>query len=140
MNFGVGRGVGNRYGTPRPDLKKWSWKGSTSSSTSTRREREVVKRNLPTRIDLSPAPFLKVLKERLINRGGTLWRGLSFDCQVPEGIWKRPMDTSMSSLMIARGRLEKLKSIIVAERCRRGKNIILEANMKQWRKRWLESR
>jgi guanylate kinase len=28
--------------------------------------------------------------------------------------------------------LEKLKSIIVAERCRKGKNIIVEANIKQW--------
>jgi guanylate kinase len=33
------------------------------------------------------------------------------------------------------GALEKLKSIIVAERCRKSKNIILEANIKQWEER-----
>ncbi|MBP1696980.1 MAG: Guanylate kinase [Deltaproteobacteria bacterium] len=126
--------LGNRYGTPRPDLKKMELEGvDLLLDIDTQGAKKVVKEiSQPVLIYLLP-PSLRVLKERLINRGGDSLERVKFRLSSA----RRDMEEAYGyQYVIVNDRiedaLEKLKSIIVAERCRRGKNIILEANMKQW--------
>ena len=126
--------LGNRYGTPRPDLKKMELEGvDLLLDIDTQGAKKVVKEiSQPVLIYLLP-PSLRVLKERLINRGGDSLERVKFRLSSA----RRDMEEAYGyQYVIVNDRiedaLEKLKSIIVAERCRRGKNIILEANMKEW--------
>jgi guanylate kinase len=126
--------LGNRYGTPRPDLKKMELEGvDLILDIDTQGAKKVAKEiSQPVLIYLLP-PSLRVLKERLINRGGDSLERVKFRLSSA----KRDMEEAYGyQYVIVNDRiedaLEKLKSIIIAERCRRAKNIILEANMKQW--------
>ena len=126
--------LGNRYGSPRPDLKKMEIEGvDLILDIDTQGAKKVAKEiSQPVLIYLLP-PSLRVLKERLINRGGDSLERVKFRLSSA----RRDMEEAYGyQYVIVNDRiedaLEKLKSIIVAERCRRGKNIILEANMKQW--------
>lgn len=126
--------LGNRYGTPRPDLKKMEMEGvDLLLDIDTQGAKKVVKEiSQPVLIYLLP-PSLRVLKERLINRGGDSLERVKFRLSSA----RRDMEEAYGyQYVIVNDRiedaLEKLKSIILAERCRRGKNVILEANMKQW--------
>jgi guanylate kinase len=86
----------------------------------------------PVLIYLLP-PSLKVLRERLINRGVDSFEMVKFrlsnarrDMEEAYGYHYVIINDSIEDA------IEKLKSIIIAERCRRGKNLILEENKRQW--------
>jgi len=126
--------LGNRYGTPRPDLKKMELEGvDLILDIDTQGAKKVTKEIAqPVLIYLIP-PSLRVLKERLINRGVDSLERVKFrlsharkDMEEAYGYHYVIVNDSIEDA------LEKLKSIIIAERCRRNKNAILEANIKQW--------
>jgi len=78
-------------------------------------------------------PSLRVLRERLINRGMDSLERVKFrlsdarkDMEEAQGYHYVIINDRMEDA------LEKLKSILVAERCRKGKSMILAAIMKQW--------
>jgi guanylate kinase len=126
--------LGNRYGTPRPDLKKMELEGvDLILDIDTQGSKKVAKEiSQPVLVYLLP-PSLRVLKERLINRGVDSPERVKFRLSSA----RRDMEEARGyQYVIVNDRLEdaleKLKSIIIAERCRRSKNIILEANMKEW--------
>jgi len=126
--------LGNRYGSPRPDLKKMEIEGvDLILDIDTQGAKKVAKEIAqPVLIYLLP-PSLRVLKERLINRGMDSLERVKFRLSNA----RRDMEEAYGyQYVIVNDRiedaLEKLKSIMIAERCRRAKNIILEANMKQW--------
>jgi guanylate kinase len=86
----------------------------------------------PVSIYLLP-PSLRVLKDRLVNRGVDSPERVKFRWSSA----RRDMEEAYGyQYVIVNDRiedaLEKLKSIIVAERCRRAKNIVLESIMKEW--------
>jgi guanylate kinase len=126
--------LGNRYGTPRPDLKKIELDGvDLILDIDTQGAKKVTKEIAqPVLIYLLP-PSLKVLRERLIKRGVDSLERIKFrlsnarrDMEEAYGYHYVIVNDSIEDAF------EKLKSIIVGERCRRGKNRILEANIKQW--------
>jgi len=126
--------LGNRYGSPRPDLKKMEIEGvDLILDIDTQGAKKVAKEiSQPVLIYLLP-PSLRVLKERLINRGMDSLEMVKFRLSNA----RRDVEEAYGyQYVIVNDRiedaLEKLKSIMIAERCRRAKNIILEANMKQW--------
>jgi guanylate kinase len=126
--------LGNRYGTPRPDLKKMELEGvDLILDIDTQGAKKVTKEIAqPVLIYLLP-PSLRVLRERLINRGVDSLERVKFRLSNA----RKDMEEAYGyHYVIINDRiddaLEKLKSIIVAERCRRGKNITLETNIKQW--------
>ena len=126
--------LGNRYGTPRPDFKKMELEEvDLILDIDTQGAKKVVKEiGQPVLIYLLP-PSLRVLRERLINRGMDSLERVKFrlsnarkDMEEARGYHYVIINDRMEDA------LEKLKSIIVAERCRKGKSMILAANMKQW--------
>ena len=126
--------LGNRYGTPRPDLKKMEAEGvDLILDIDTQGAKKVVKEiDQPILIYLLP-PSLKVLRERLINRGVDSLEMVKFrlsnagrDMEEATGYHYVIVNHQMEDA------IEKLKSIILAERCRRGKHLILEENKRQW--------
>jgi guanylate kinase len=126
--------LGNRYGTPRPDLKKMELEAvDLILDIDTQGAKKVTKEIAhPVLIYLLP-PSLRVLRERLINRGVDSLERVKFRLSNA----RRDMEEACGYHYVIindtlEDALEKLKSIIVAERCRRGKNIILEATIKQW--------
>ena len=126
--------LGNRYGTPRPDLKKMEAEGvDLILDIDTQGAKKVVKEiDQPILIYLLP-PSLKVLRERLVNRGVDSLEMVKFrlsnagrDMEEAYGYHYVIVNHQMEDA------IEKLKSIILAERCRRGKHLILEENKRQW--------
>jgi guanylate kinase len=126
--------LGNRYGTPRPDFKKLELEGvDLILDIDTQGAKKVMKEiGQPVLIYLLP-PSLRVLKERLVNRGGDSLEMVKFrlsnarrDIEEANGYHYVIVNDSVEDA------LKKLKSIIIAERCRRGKDLILEKNKKEW--------
>ncbi len=126
--------LGNRYGTPRPALKKLeSERMDLILDIDTQGGRKVKNAIAqPVLIYLLP-PSLKVLKERLINRGVDSLEMVKFrlssarrDMEEAEGYHYVIVNDSVEEAV------EKLKSIIIAERCRRSKHLILEENKRGW--------
>jgi guanylate kinase len=126
--------LGNRYGTPRPDLKKLKSEGiDFILDIDTQGAKKVMKEiDQPVLIYLLP-PSLKVLRERLINRGVDSLEMVKFrlsnarrDMEEAYGYHYVIINDSIEDA------IEKLKSIIIAERCRRDKKLILEENKRQW--------
>jgi guanylate kinase len=126
--------LGNRYGTPWPDFKKLELEGvDLILDIDTQGAKKVMKEiGQPVLIYLLP-PSLKVLKERLVNRGGDSLEMVKFrlsnarrDIEEAHGYHYVIVNDSMEDAV------KKLKSIIIAERCRRGKDLILEENKREW--------
>jgi guanylate kinase len=126
--------LGNRYGTPRPDLKKLESEGiDLILDVDTQGAKKAMKEiDQPILIYLLP-PSLKVLKERLLNRGVDSLEMVKFRLSnarkdIEEAYWYH--------YVVVNDRIgdaiEKLKSIIISERCRRNKNLIIEENKRQW--------
>ena len=126
--------LGNRYGTPRPDLKKLESEGiDLILDVDTQGAKKAMKEiEQPLLIYLLP-PSLKVLRERLSNRGVDSLEMVKFRLSnarrdIEEAYWYH--------YVIVNDRIgdaiEKLKSIIISERCRRNKNLIIEENKRQW--------
>jgi len=126
--------LGNHYGTPRPDLKKLESDGiDLILDIDTQGAKKAIKEiDLPILIFLLP-PSLKVLRERLIDRGVDSLEMIKFRLSNAE----RDMEEAhWYHYVIVNDRIEdaieKLKSIIIAERCRRSKSLILKENKKKW--------
>ena len=126
--------LGNRYGTPRPDLKELeSERVDLILDIDTQGAKKVMKEiSQPVLIYLLP-PSLKILTERLINRGVDSLEMVKFrlsnarrDMEEAYGYHYVIINDSIEDAV------EKLKSIVIAERCRRGKHLILEENKKVW--------
>jgi guanylate kinase len=126
--------LGNRYGTPRPDLKKLeSEEIDLILDVDTQGAKKAMKGiDQPILIYLLP-PSLKVLRERLLNRGVDSLEMVKFRLSnarkdIEEAYWYH--------YVIVNDRIgdaiEKLKSIIISERCRRNKNLMIEENKRQW--------
>ncbi len=126
--------LGNRYGTPRPDLKKLESEGiDLILDIDTQGAKKVMKEIAePVLIYLLP-PSLRVLRERLINRGVDSLEMIKFRLSNA----RRDMEEAYRyHYVIINDRIEdaveKLRCIIVGERCRKLKNLILEENWRQW--------
>jgi guanylate kinase len=126
--------LGNRYGTPRPDFKKLKSEGiDLILDIDTQGAKKVMKEiGQPVLIYLLP-PSLKVLKERLVNRGGDSLEMVKFRLSNA----RRDIEEAYRyHYVIVNDRVEdaikKLKSIIIAERCRRDRDMALEENMREW--------
>jgi guanylate kinase len=126
--------LGNRYGTPRSDLKKLESEGiDLILDVDTQGAKKAMKEiDQPILIYLLP-PSLKVLRERLLNRGVDSLEMVKFRLSnarkdIEEAYWYH--------YVVVNDRIgdaiEKLKSIIISERCRRNKNLIIEENKRQW--------
>ncbi len=126
--------LGNRYGTPRPDLKKLESEGiDLILDVDTQGAKKAMKEiEQPLLIYFLP-PSLKVLRERLLNRGVDSLEMVKFRLSnarrdIEEAHWYH--------YVIVNDRIgdaiEKLKSIIISERCRRNKNLLIEENKRQW--------
>lgn len=126
--------LGNRYGTPRPDLKKLKSEGmDLILDIDTQGAKLVLKEvDQPILIYLLP-PSLKILKERLMKRGVDSLERVKFRLANAQ---KDMEEASGYQYVIVNDRIEdsieKLKSIIIAERCRRNKPSIIEKNKKLW--------
>ena len=126
--------LGNRYGTPRPDLKKLEAEGvDLILDIDTQGAKKVMKEiDQPILIYLLP-PSLKVLRERLLNRGVDSLEMVKFRLSNAR---KDIEEAYGYHYVIVNDRIgdaiEKLKSIILSERCRRNKNLIIEENKRQW--------
>jgi guanylate kinase len=126
--------LGNRYGTPRPDLKKLKSEGTDLIlDIDTQGAKLVLKEvDQPILIYLLP-PSLKILKERLLKRGVDSLEGIKFRLSNAR---KDMEQASEYHYVIVNDRIEDsietLKSIIIAERCRRNKPSIIGENKKLW--------
>jgi guanylate kinase len=126
--------LGNRYGTPRPDLKKLESEGMDLILDIDTQGAKKVKNEIgqPVLIYLLP-PSLKALRERLINRGVDTPEMVRFrlssarkDMEKAECYHYIIVNDSVEEAV------ERFKSIIIAERCRRSKQLILEENKRGW--------
>ena len=125
--------LGNRYGTPRPDLRELeSEEMDLVLDIDTQGAKKVMKEMVqPVSIYFLP-PSLKVLRERLINRGVDSLEMIKFrlsnarrDMEEAHGYHYVLINDKIEDAV------EKLRCIIVAERCRRLKHLILEENKRQ---------
>jgi guanylate kinase len=126
--------LGNRYGTPRPDFKVLESQGIDLILDIDTQGAKKVKKEIgqPVLIYVLP-PSLKVLRERLVNRGVDSLEMVKFRLSNA----KRDMEEAAGYRYVVINdsvgeAVEKLKSIIIAERCRRNKQLILEENKKRW--------
>lgn len=126
--------LGNRYGTRRPDFKKFESEGIDLILDIDTQGAKKVKNEIghPVLIYVLP-PSLKDLRERLINRGVDSLEMVKFrlssarrDMEEAEGYHYVIVNDCVEEAV------EKLKSIIIAERCRRSKPLILEENKRGW--------
>ncbi len=126
--------LGNRYGTPRPDLKKFeSEETDLVLDIDTQGAKKVMKEIVqPVSIYFLP-PSLKVLRERLSNRGVDSLEMIKFrlsnarrDMEEAHGYHYVLINDTIEDAV------EKLRCIIVAERCRRLKDLIVKENRRQW--------
>ncbi len=126
--------LGNRYGTPRPDLKKLESEGTDLIlDIDTQGAKKVMEEmDQPVLIYLLP-PTLKVLRERLINRRVDSLESIKFRLSNAR---KDMEEACRYHYVIINDRIEdtveKLRCVIIAERCRRLKDVILEENRRQW--------
>jgi len=126
--------LGNLYGTPRPDLKKLkSEEMDLILDIDTQGAKKVLKEvDQPILIYLLP-PSLKVLRERLMKRGLDSLERIKFRLSKA----RQDMEEALGyHYVIVNERveeaIEKLRSIIIAERCRRNKLSVIEENKEKW--------
>jgi guanylate kinase len=126
--------LGNRYGTPRPDLKRLESEGiDLILDIDTQGAKKAMKEiDQPILIYLLP-PSLKVLRERLVNRGVDSLERIKFRLsnarkEIGEASWYHYVIINDQ----IEDAVEKLKSIIISERCRRMKHRMIEENLKRW--------
>jgi guanylate kinase len=126
--------LGNRYGTPRPDLKKLESEGiDLILDIDTQGAKKAMKEiDQPILIYFLP-PSIKVLRDRLINRGVDSLEMIKFRLSNAR---KEIEEVHWYHYVIINDRIgdavEKLKSIIISERCRRMKHLMIEENKKLW--------
>lgn len=126
--------LGNRYGTPKVDVKRLESKGiDLILDIDTQGAKKVKERiDRPVLIYIFP-PSMKVLRERMVTRGldsseMVALRLSNARRDMEEANWYHYVIVNEQ----IEGALEKLKAIVVAERCRRDKNFILEETKRRW--------
>jgi len=126
--------LGNYYGTPRTDMEALrSERVDLILDIDTQGAKKVLEKiNHAVLIYLLP-PSLKELEERLMKRGLDTPEMIKFRLanaqkDVEEAHWYHYVVVNEK----IEEAIEKLKAIIIAERCRRNKIPILERKMKPW--------
>jgi guanylate kinase len=126
--------LGNRYGTARKNMHLLKSEGiDLILDIDTQGAKRVVEQIEPTILIYILPPSLESLQERLTKRGLDSPERIQFRLANA----KRDMEEAQRyHYVILNDRIEetveKLKAIIVAERCRKKKNALLEEKMKQW--------
>jgi guanylate kinase len=129
--------LGNRYGTARRNLAILKAQGNDLVlDIDTQGAKRVVEQIEPTILIYVLPPSLESLQERLTKRGLDSPERIQFRLANA----KRDMEEAQwYHYVILNDRIEetaeKLKAIIVAERCRKKKNALLEEKMRQWEER-----
>ena len=126
--------LGNRYGTARPDVHALESEGmDLILDIDTQGAKKVMEKvEHPVLIYILP-PSLQTLQERLVNRGLDSPEMIKFRLSnarkdIEEAHWYQYIIVNER----IEDALEKLKAIIIAERCRKGKKVILEEKKKGW--------
>ena len=126
--------LGNCYGTPQADLKRLEAEGiDLILDIDTQGAKKALNQiDQAVLIYLLP-PSLKVLRERLMNRGVDSLEMIKFrlsnarkDIEEAHGYHYVIINDKIEDAV------DKLKSIVIAERCRRVKVLILKENKKHW--------
>jgi guanylate kinase len=126
--------LGNRYGTPRESLSLLKSEGvDLILDIDTQGAKRVIAEIEPAILIYVFPPSLQSLQERLTKRGFDSPERVRFRLAKA----KRDMEEARwYHYVILNDRIEetveKLKAIIMAERCRKNKNVLLEQKMKQW--------
>lgn len=126
--------LGNRYGTARKNMHLLKSEGiDLILDIDTQGAKRVIEQIEPAILIYILPPSLEALQERLTKRGLDSPEGIRFRLANA----KRDMEEAhWYHYVILNDRIEetveKLKAIIVAERCRKRKNALLEEKMKQW--------
>jgi guanylate kinase len=126
--------LGNRYGTARIDMKNLESKGlDLILDIDTQGAKRVKERIDEVVLIYVLPPSMKVLRERLITRGLDSPEMIEFrlanarkDMEEAHGYHYVIVNEEIEEAA------EKLKTIIIAERCRRDKNFILEEKKRMW--------
>jgi guanylate kinase len=126
--------LGNRYGTARKIMNLFKSEGiDLILDIDTQGAKRVVEQIEPTILIYVLPPSLESLQERLTKRGLDSSERIQFRLANA----KRDMEEARwYHYVILNDRIEetveKLKAIIVAERCRKTKHALLEEKMRQW--------
>jgi len=124
--------LGNRYGTARKNMKALESEGADLIlDIDTQGAKKVIETVDHTVLIYILPPSLKTLRERLVNRG------LDSSAMIQFRLAKAKKDMEEARwyhYVILNDRIEetveKLKAIIIAERCRKRKNALLEGKMR----------
>jgi guanylate kinase len=126
--------LGNQYGTVRVDAKNLESKGiDLILDIDTQGAKKVKKRIEQAILIYVLPPSIKVLRERLITRGLDSPEMIEFRLanarkDIEEAYWYHYIIVNE----MIEDAVEKLKAIIIAERCRRSKNFIFEKKKRMW--------
>jgi len=126
--------LGNRYGTVRVDVRNLESKESDLildiDTQGAKKVKEMVDQTVLVYV---LPPSMKVLRERLMSRGLDSNEMIEFRLanairDIEEAHWYHYVIVNER----IEDAVEKLKAIIIAERCRRNKNFILEEKQRVW--------
>ena len=126
--------LGNQYGTVRVDAKNLASKGiDLILDIDTQGAKKVKERIEQAVLIYVLPPSIKVLRERLITRGLDSPEMIEFRLanarrDIEEAHWYHYIIVNEK----IEDAVEKLKAIIIAERCRRSRNFILEEKKRIW--------
>jgi guanylate kinase len=126
--------LGNRYGTARKNVNILETQGiDLILDIDTQGAKKVIEKIDPAILIYILPPSLESLRERLMNRGLDPPEMIRFRLANA----KRDMEEARGyHYVIVNDRMEEtveeLKAIIMAERCRKKKNALLEEKMRQW--------
>ncbi len=129
--------LGNRYGTPRENMEALRSEGvDLILDIDTQGARKAIEKlEHPVLIYILP-PSLKALRERLVKRGLDSPEMIQFRLASAK---KDMEEARWYHYVIVNERLEetveKLKAIMMAERCKGEKTFVLEEKMRQWEER-----
>ena len=126
--------LGNRYGTAFASIKNLTFKGiDLLLDIDTQGAKKVMERVDQTILIYILHPSLEVLRERLVKRGldspeMIRLRLASARADIEEARWYHYLIVNEK----IEDAIEKLKAIIIAERCRKVKSSILEEKKREW--------
>jgi guanylate kinase len=126
--------LGSRYGTARENVNLLKSEGvDLILDIDTQGAKQVVEQIEPAILIYIFPPSLESLQERLIKRGQDSPERIQFRSANAK---KNMEEARWYHYVILNDRIdetvEKLKAIIIAERCRKKKNALLEQKMRQW--------
>ncbi len=126
--------LGNRYGTARDEMKAMtSEEVDLLLDIDTQGAKKVIDKVSHTVLIYILPPSLKALRERLVRRGLDSPERIRFRLANAQ---KDLEEARWYHYVIVNDKLDdtvdKLKAIMIAERCRKGKDFILEENLREW--------